>query len=402
MRQEGTGQATLPTSGTEPITEATRSGVTQADPPRGEPAHVGPSSAEPTHVGPAPAEPDQAAPAKKRDAFFDNAKYLAILLVAVGHAWEPLREGSRTVTAFYTLVYAFHMPAFIVISGHFSRGFDGSPQRVKRLVTGVAVPYVVFEVAYTLVTRWTDDAPGRDISLLDPLYLTWFLAALFIWRLTAPLWRLVRRPLPLALAVAMLATLSPAIGKDLDLQRVLQFLPYFVLGLQLKPEHFRLVRRRAVRVAAVPVFAAALAVAYWAAPRGLHRWFFHNDSAVQLGAPAWYGPVMTLAVFGCSLVLVACFLAWVPGRPTWFTALGAATLYGYLLHGFVKQVAGPAHWYDHPWIHQPLGALAVTLVAALTVTLLCTSPVRRVFRCVVEPRAEWAFRRGGEGGRAAA
>ncbi|MFF3204919.1 acyltransferase family protein [Streptomyces sp. NPDC002962] len=386
--------------------------MTQTDPPRGEPAHVGPSSAEPTHVGPssaepaqvgpAPAESDQAAPAKKRDAFFDNAKYLAILLVAVGHAWEPLREGSRTVTAFYTLVYAFHMPAFIVISGHFSRGFDGSPQRVKRLVTGVAVPYVVFEVAYTLVTRWTDDAPGRDISLLDPLYLTWFLAALFIWRLTAPLWRLVRRPLPLALAVAMLATLSPTIGKDLDLQRVLQFLPYFVLGLLLKPEHFRLVRRRAVRVAAVPVFAAALAVAYWAAPRGLHRWFFHNDSAVQLGAPAWYGPVMTLAVFGCSLVLVACFLAWVPGRPTWFTALGAATLYGYLLHGFVKQVAGPAHWYDHPWIHQPLGALAVTLVAALTVTLLCTSPVRRVFRCVVEPRAEWAFRRGGEGGRAAA
>lgn len=391
LRQEGIGQATLPSNGTEPTPE----GPEPAEPPQ-------PTQAGPNEAGPTPAEPTQAAPAKKRDAFFDNAKYLAILLVAVGHAWEPLREGSRTVTAFYTLVYAFHMPAFIVISGHFSRGFDGSPRRVKRLITGVAVPYVVFEVAYTLVTRWTDDAPDRDVSLLDPLYLTWFLAALFIWRLTAPVWRLVRRPLPLALAVAMLATLSPAIGKDLDLQRVLQFLPYFVLGLLLKPEHFRLVRRRAVRVAAVPVFAAALAVAYWAAPRGVYPWFFHNDSAVQLGAPSWYGPVMTLATFGCSLVLVACFLAWVPGRHTWFTALGAATLYGYLLHGFVKQAAGPAHWYDHPWIHQPLGALAVTLVAALTVTLLCTSPVRRVFRCVVEPRAEWAFRRGGEGGRATA
>lgn len=58
----------------------------------------------------------------RRDAFFDNAKYLAIVLVAVGHAWEPLREGSRTVTALYTLVYAVHMPAFIVVSGYFSRG----------------------------------------------------------------------------------------------------------------------------------------------------------------------------------------------------------------------------------------------------------------------------------------
>lgn len=64
----------------------------------------------------------------------------------------------------------------------------------------------------------------------------------------------------------MLATVSPSIGNDLDLQRVLQFLPYFVFGLCLRPEHFRLVRRWRVRALAVPVFAGALAVSYWAAP----------------------------------------------------------------------------------------------------------------------------------------
>ncbi|MEU9450234.1 acyltransferase family protein [Streptomyces sp. NPDC048277] len=327
-----------------------------------------------------------------RDAYFDNAKYLAIVLVAVGHAWEPLRPDSRTVTALYTFVYAFHMPAFIVVSGYFSRTFDASPARIRRLVTGVAVPYVVFEVAYTLFTRWSDHAPDREISLLDPLYLTWFLAALFIWRLTTPIWRLVRWPLPVALAVAMLASLASSIGSDLDLQRVLQFLPYFVLGLCLRPEHFSLLRRRSVRLCAVPAFAAALAVAYWSVPFLGYRWFFHKESAEQLGAPAWYGPVMTLATFGCSLVLVACFLAWVPGRRTWFTGLGAGTLYGYLLHGFLAQGAKPAHWYDPAWMHGPLGAVTVTLVAAVAVTLLCTPPVRRVFRFVTEPRMEWAFR----------
>ncbi|MER5515669.1 acyltransferase family protein [Streptomyces sp. NPDC002763] len=328
----------------------------------------------------------------RRDAYFDNAKYLAIVLVAVGHAWEPLRSDSRTVTALYTFVYAFHMPAFIIISGYFSRGFDASPARVKRLVTGVAVPYVVFEVAYTLFTRWSDHAPDREISLLDPLYLTWFLAALFIWRLTTPIWRLLRWPLPLALAVAVLASLTPSIGSDLDLQRALQFLPYFVLGLCLRPEHFSLLRRWSVRLWAVPAALCALAVAYWSVPHLGYRWFFHRDSAEQLGVPAWYGPVMTLATFGCSLVLVACFLAWVPGRRTWFTALGAGTLYGYLLHGFVAQSAKPAHWYDPAWMHGPLGAVTATLVAAVTVTLLCTPPVRRVFRFVMEPHMEWAFR----------
>ncbi|CAM5635644.1 Membrane protein OS=Streptomyces fumanus OX=67302 GN=GCM10018772_18550 PE=4 SV=1 [Streptomyces fumanus] len=111
--------------------------------------------------------------------------------------------------------------------------------------------------------------------------------------------------------------------------------------------------------------------------------------------PAWYGPLMTLALFGCSLLLVACFLAWVPGRATWFTALGSGTLYGYLLHGFVVQAANHWHWSRAGWAREPYGAVVVTLVAAAVVTLLCTAPVRRVFRCVMEPRMDWAFRRSG-------
>ena len=366
-----------------PDAEAGRAAKTEQAQAQTEQAHTKPAHTKQPDVAPRPARP--------RDAFFDNAKYLAIVLVAVGHAWEPLRQGSRAVTALYMLVYAFHMPAFIIISGYFSRTFDGSPARLKRLVTGVVVPYVVFETAYTLFTRWTSQDPDRPVSLLDPLYLTWFLAALFVWRLTTPLWRLVRWPLPLALAVAMAATTAPSIDHDLDLQRTLQFLPYFVFGLLLRPEHFRLVRRRTVRILAVPVACCALAVAYWAVPRMDYAWFFHADSAPELGVPLWYGPLMTLAAVGCSLVLVGCFLAWVPGRRTWFTALGAGTLSGYLLHGFVAQAAKYGGWYEPAWVRGPAGVITATLVAALVVTALCTPAVRRVLRCVTEPRMAWAF-----------
>ncbi|MGW1894470.1 acyltransferase family protein [Streptomyces sp. NPDC002004] len=331
--------------------------------------------------------------AGKRDAFFDNAKYLAIVLVAMGHAWEPLRGGSRAAAALYITVYTFHMPAFIIISGYFSRSFDASPARLKRLVTGVAVPYVIFEVAYTFFKRWADDDPTYPISLLDPWYLTWFLAALFIWRLTTPLWKVARWPLPIALAIAALASVSPDIGDDLDLQRVLQFLPFFVLGLCLKPHHFQLVRRREVRLLAVPVLAGALVFAYWAAPHMNAAWFYRRDSAQELAAPGWTGAVMTLAMFGCSLVLVACFFAWVPRRRMWFTALGAGTLYGYLLHGFVAKGSRFWDWYDHDWMHTPYAEVAVTLAAATLITVLCTPPVQRAFRFAMEPKMEWAFRR---------
>ncbi|MGW1257107.1 acyltransferase family protein [Streptomyces sp. NPDC002513] len=332
-------------------------------------------------------------PAKQRDAFFDNAKYLAIVLVAMGHAWEPLKGDSRVLQAAYMCVYAFHMPAFIVISGYFSRSFDMRPDRLKRLVTGVLVPYVAFETAYVLFKRTVGGDPGMPISLLDPWYLTWFLAALFVWRMTTPLWKMVRRPVPLAIVIAMLASVSPEIGDDLDLQRVLQFLPFFVIGLSLKQEHFRLVRRRSVRILSVPVFAGALAVAWWAVPRLNPAWFYHRDSAQELGAPWWCGPVMVLALLGCSLLLTACFFAWVPRRTMWFTTLGAGTLCGYLLHGFFVKGADYQGWYDAAWLHRPLGEVSVTLLAGAVVTLLCTPPVRRVFRFAMEPEMDWAFKR---------
>ncbi|MFF3542270.1 acyltransferase family protein [Streptomyces platensis] len=333
------------------------------------------------------------AKAKPRDAFFDNAKYLAIVLVAMGHSWEPLRDGSRSAAALYITVYAFHMPAFIIISGYFSRSFDMRKDRLQRLITGVAVPYILFEVAYTLFKKWADDDPGYPISLTDPWYLTWFLLALFVWRLTTPLWKIVRWPVPLALTIAVLASVSPDIGDDMDLQRVLQFLPFFVIGLSLRPEHFKLVRRKKARILAVPVFAAALVFAYWAAPRMNAAWFYHRDAAQELAAPWWSGAVMTLAMFGCSLVLVACFFAWIPGRTMWCTALGAGTLYGYLLHGFLAKGSRFWDWYDNPWMHTPWGAIVLTLIAGTVVTVLCTPPVQRVFRWAMEPKMTWAFKK---------
>ncbi|WP_249399945.1 acyltransferase family protein [Streptomyces argyrophylli] len=330
-------------------------------------------------------------PGRQRDAFFDNAKYLAIVLVALGHSWSAIKTDNRVLEGLYNVVYTFHMPAFIVISGYFSRSFDMRPDRLKRLVTGIAVPYLLFQIAYSLFRRYAGHADD-PISLVSPYYLTWFLCALFIWRLTTPLWKLVRRPLPLALGIAMVGSVTPGLDDNLDLGRVLQFLPCFVLGLLLKPEHFALIRRPAVRVLSVPVFAVALAVGWWSVPRVDGGWFYRQSSAQDIGAPWWTGPLMTLVMFGCALLLTACFLTWVPGRRTWFTALGAGTLYGYLLHGFVVKGTLYAGGFDLAERYGALGTVVVTVLAAAAVTVLCTKPVQRVFRFAMEPKMEWAFR----------
>ncbi|MEU1280501.1 acyltransferase family protein [Streptomyces sp. NPDC005805] len=344
-----------------------------------------------TSAPPAPAGSTKPA---GRDPYFDNAKYLAIVLVAVAHAWEPVMDGSRAARALYMIIYTFHMPAFILISGYFSRSYQGKPHQIRRLLTGIALPYVVFEVAYSLFAKYAGGDSGQKITLLDPYYLTWFLAALFIWRLTTPLWRVVKWPLPIALAIAVAAALTPGIGADLNLQRVLQFLPFFVLGLCMKPEHFRMLRRREVKLLTLPLLAGTALFAYWLAPDITLRWFYRSSAVQDIGTEWWSGALIVLGFFGCAAVLTAAFLAWVPSRQSWMTALGAGTICGYLLHGFVVKACDYLGVFaENDWLSGPIGLVTITLVMAGVVTLLCTPPVRRLMRPVTEPDMAWAFRK---------
>src|SRR5690349_20467728 len=87
----------------------------------------GPASANGRQVPDASASPVAPAPAvQERDSYLDNAKFLAVALVVIGHAWEPLRSvavGGRLLGAGQSFIYAFHLPVFIVMCGYFSRGF---------------------------------------------------------------------------------------------------------------------------------------------------------------------------------------------------------------------------------------------------------------------------------------
>ena len=137
-----------------------------------------------------------------RDAHLDNAKLAAIVLVVAGHAWAPLTPDSHAVKALYLFVFTFHMPAFIFIAGYFTRSWDGQPRRVKKLIARVLVPYLIFETAYTVFLNAVGDRDA-PLSLTNPWWMTWFLLALFLWRLTAPVWRVLRYPVAVAAAISL-------------------------------------------------------------------------------------------------------------------------------------------------------------------------------------------------------
>ncbi|WP_242889305.1 acyltransferase family protein [Actinomadura litoris] len=349
----------------------------QARPPAGEPA------------GGAVPQP------RPRDAYFDNAKFFTALLVVVGHVWAEFGD-SRSAHAAYMVLYGFHMPVFVFISGYFSRGFMRSTDKFRNIFPSLIVPYVIFIVLYRLQLVFINDADFRLSSLFRPHFLMWFLVAMVFWRLSAPLWGHLRHPVAVSMALALVAG-TWTFTADSTLSRTAGLLPFFVLGLTVEPRHVQLLRRSWARWAGLGVLLAALPVAYvW--ERGTvvpkinkaYVWWTMGYEDMGYSTPEGMGwRVLTVAL---ALLLGAAFLAAIPRGQAWYTAMGTRTMYVYLLHGLVVKTFDYSGLLAKPALHTPLGMVGVTLAALALGVVLATAPVQRVTRWAVEPRARWLLK----------
>ncbi|MCW2801381.1 MAG: hypothetical protein JWQ70_2853, partial [Aeromicrobium sp.] len=179
--------------------------------------------------------PVTTSPPKERVAYLDNARYWVMLLVVIGHSLTEfvVMDSARGV---YIWIYSFHMPFFILISGYTARRYMGDARQVRRIVSTLVVPYLLVETSMQLITRHYTGHPD-PLMILSPQWLGWFLAALFIWRMTTPIWRALKYPITTAIVISLLAGLIE-IPNVLALPKVLGLLPFWVIGLHMNREIF--------------------------------------------------------------------------------------------------------------------------------------------------------------------
>ncbi|TMQ90460.1 hypothetical protein ETD83_35365, partial [Actinomadura soli] len=368
-------------------------------------------------AGPGTPVPDAAAPGsgatgdrtvpapRPRDAYFDNVKFFLIMLVVLGHFWEVFRKDSGAANAAYTVVYAFHMPLFVFVSGYFSRGFMRSTDKFRGIFPTLIVPFAIFNALYRLLTFLNVD----DFQLLGafrPQYLMWFLVALVLWRLSAPLWSHLRYPVATAVALSLIAG-SWSFNSDPTLCRAAGLLPFFVLGLTVGtgagaagggPGPVDALRSRAwTRWAGASVLLAALPAAYvWergtVVPKIEHGVRLWNRGYEQMGFGLLEGMSYRLLAMVFAVVLGAAFLAAVPRGRAWYTRLGTRTMYVYLLHGLVVQALHYGGVLDGRFLQSPAGLVLVTAGGLALGVVLATTPVVRLTRWAIEPKARWLLK----------
>lgn len=265
---------------------------------------------------------------QERDCYFDNAKFLLIAFVFIGHAIEPFREGN-ILPVIYKVLYLFHMPCFVFITGYFSK------RHPIQKVGDFLYAYVVFQAVYLFVNARTQSAP-LDLQWTTPFWSMWYLLAAVVWKLLYPQLIKWKHPVIWSFLLALLIGFEKTVNIYLTLSRIIVFLPFFVLGYTVRRETFMKLKRipKAVPVAVIVLTCIIFSKAQFRLDFIYHCWSY-RDLNPDLNHDAFYGLLVRSIILIGNVVLSCCFFCFVPEKKTWYTQLGTRSLQVYLLHFFV-------------------------------------------------------------------
>ena len=333
----------------------------------------------------------------QRVALWDNARFGAIALMVAGHTLTKMVGENDAAFTLYVFIYAFHVPVFVAVSGYFTKGTAPDDRRIRSVFTDILVPYVIFEVIWSVVLFFYNGSFRLDFTRAS--WTLWFLLALAIWRIVLPYLVALKYPLLISIVISITAGYFP-IDQTFSAARVLGFLPFFVFGWQLREWNLgarwmalcsqSVIRWRVVATAFMALVAVGIAVSVPFLREVQIRSFITYDSGyVTFGYDQWWGGLGRLATMLVAAAMIMAFLILIPREQTWFTQFGQATIYVYLLHTFVLYPLRENGILDG---ERPLWYILLAVIGSFGLTvLLSTKPVVKLFKPIVQPNLNWLF-----------
>jgi fucose 4-O-acetylase-like acetyltransferase len=272
----------------------------------------------------------------KRSKYFDNAKFILIFLVVFGHLISPLKEQDGILFTLYTVIFLFHMPAFILISGYFAKGFKKKGY-FKKSVQKILIPYFIFQIIYSIYYYLNGQEERIDIDFLHPHWSLWFLLSLFFWNLLLHLFaRLKWIGFSVAIVLGIAIGFIDNAGSFLSLSRTFVFFPYFLLGFLLNGDQLKkVIRARFSQPFGIFIIFGTLLFFWFGFPQDAVQWLLGDTSYANMGTEEVSDGLFRGLQYGLTLIVVFGFLSLIPSKQFKVTKIGERTLYVYLLHGFI-------------------------------------------------------------------
>ena len=310
-----------------------------------------------------------------RDAFFDNARAILIFLVVFGHLIADRVGEAGWMRDLYYAFYLFHMPAFVFITGYFSKNTEKGRTGA---VNSFLIPYLVFNTLFALCNYLFTGQLGvfvHKYNVTKPQWGMWFFLACFIWKMLAPEFKKLRFAVPVAFVLGLILPVFPGFNTTFTLGRVVGFLVFFVAGLVCPAEYIEKIKRIPKWVSGV-AFVGLTAVSIWISRSGwMIKETLYLRSTYDAGEK-WEQMVMRLVLYVMASLLTIAFLNLVSRRQCLLTSIGRNTLTVYVGHLFVVHMIKKLEILDgKPFVYLPVAVL----MAAVLTWILSREWVRKLY-----------------------
>lgn len=265
----------------------------------------------------------------KREIFWDNIKGFLIILVVFAHVMEWLELDGIFINL-RGIIYSFHMPLFIFISGYFSKNIEKTGNSAFK---NCLIPFFIFNTLYLIIlykTIW--------INIFTPIYLFWYLFSLFTWRILLKYVIHVKHIVVISILIGLYIGLFNEADRFLGISRTIAFFPFFLLGYYADKNRIQNLRNRN-KFYALVLLTVCLVLVFILSDHLIPIKALENIQSYQTtGITSIMGTGIRLFQYVIATVISICLIWLFPDRKGPLSTLGERTITILILSAFLQRI----------------------------------------------------------------
>lgn len=321
---------------------------------------------------------------------WDNIKFLLILCVVVGHFLKQLNGANIEANRVVLFIYGFHMPAFVFVSGLFSKKTINN-RKYDRIISMFNL--FLFTKIMRAIGIYIAEKKIK-FSISDIGDISWYAFAMAVFMLItilckqfSPVYMLL-----ISVVISCAAGYAQDIGEIFALGRIIAFYPFFLAGYYLDIEKLEsFLKKKYVIISGwlVMLTWAVISYVYNNKLFFLFDLFRAKENYKAMGREfRLYGGAYRIMWYIFATVLVVAIMAIVPSVHTFLSTIGSRTMQIYALHfGMMYIVMDYLPFMN--WVNRYIPnhvTMATILLAIATLLILSVKPIKKLVDIIIYPK----------------
>lgn len=328
--------------------------------------------------------------------YWSNVKGLLIFLVVMGHFIQVFLEKQvandfRMLQGILCIIYSFHMPLFIFVSGFFSKNLE---KRRSKALEDLMIPYFIIQLIWMIYYGIFDHSFSVIKNIFYPQFSLWYLMALFIWRIMLTDLIKIKYILPISAVLFFAGMFCTGIDNNFAMQRTIGFLFFFLLGYYIDDQKVKKLQQVPLVIPILCLFVAFLTifVLVWSNVISFNTLFYtftHTKYIIT------YTNIVTGTLLYAFSFLLACIISVsilmvCNSKLCWLSSVGENTFPLYLSHGIVVHLCNRILIYIQLQ-NELLILFILAILAFFTTWIGSCGAYRKVFSNILSCIKKWVL-----------